>query len=62
MDGLATEIRAVHGGRDPDAPGRLLEPFVVARRDIRNRRRDAWMVSNPCLRRQVQQQGFPFRE
>ena len=32
VDSLAMQIKAVHGGQDPDAPGRLLEPFVVARR------------------------------
>ena len=33
VDSLAVQIKAVHGGQDPDAPGRLLEPFVVARRE-----------------------------
>ena len=30
-DGLGDQIKAVHGGRDAEQPGRLLEPFVVAR-------------------------------
>jgi hypothetical protein len=30
-DGLTDQIKAVHGRQDADQPGRLLEPFVVAR-------------------------------